>query len=257
MFAEARNYIACCPSGYQFHPPDKTVDSDRPAYGGTCYSDLPANTNIPVIAYDETGDTASKAFSASTSGAQAYAHPMDGWALTSPTMVGCPTSSTSLASSDSSSDSSSLQSSSASSPASPQEVSPSPSATSSDSGPSTGAIVGASIGGCAALALLIGLVWFLLVRRRKNSDNAIPKDAHHIADDFGGPKTYYRSEAPTGYNNHEIGAATHYPPEKAEWRPRQVNDGHGPIEMAAYHATELPVDAKQDGDAKVMGFYGR
>ncbi|KAJ4349741.1 uncharacterized protein N0V89_008359 [Didymosphaeria variabile] len=268
MFAEARNYIACCPSSYQFHPPDTTVDPDRPAYGGTCYSDLPAKTNVPVIAYDEEGDTASKAFSQSVSGGQAFAHPIDGWALTSPTIIGCPTSSASLTS-DADSDgaavhsstrsSASIRSSSQAGAGADVSNASSTATASSDSGVSTGAIVGATIGGCAALALLVGLVWFLLARRRKN---VIPKDAHQMADDLGGPKTYYRSEGQTQYNSHEVSA---YPQEKSlsaethasEWRPSQLNDGHGAFEMQAVNAQELPAEGMKGGDSKVMGFYAR
>ncbi|KAF9740341.1 hypothetical protein PMIN06_009626 [Paraphaeosphaeria minitans] len=252
MFAEARNYIACCPSSYQFHPPDTTVDPDRPAYGGTCYSDLPAKTNVPVIAYDEDGETVSKAFSQSASGGQAFAHPIDGWAATSPTAIGCPTSSAFLTS-DSNSATPNSSSSSTSSQSSQSGAGANNTSPASSDGVSTGAIVGAIIGGCAALALLVGLVWFLLARRRKI--NAIPKNAHQMADDFGGPKTYYRSESLTQANSHEVSA---YRPEKAGWRPSQLNDGHGAFEMQAVSAQELPADqAGKMGDAKVMALHAR
>lgn len=96
-------------------------------------------------------------------------------------------------------------------------------------------------------------MWFLLARRRKNA--AIPGDAHQLADDFGGPKTYYRSEGPTHYNSHEVSAA---PPEKAEWRPSQLNDGHGVFEMQAVNVQELPAGQEgKMGDEKVMALHAR
>jgi hypothetical protein len=246
-----RAWLLMVQRSYQFHPPDTTVDTDRPGYGGTCYSDLPAKTNVPVIAFNEDGDTASKAFSQSASGAQAFAHPIDGWALTSPT-IGCPTASASLTSDSESPTAKSSKSSSASSQ-SPQAGagSPTPSTTASSDGVSTGAIVGAAIGGCAVLAFLVALVWLILVRRRKN--NAVPRDAHQMADDFGGPKTVFRSEGQTQYNSHEVSA---YPPEKSEWVPSQLNDGHGAFEMQAASAHEMPAETVgKTGDSKIMGFH--
>jgi len=249
---------------YQFHPPDTTIDTDRPAYGGTCYSDLPWKTNVPVVAYDEYGDTASKAFSQSTSGAQAFAHPIDGWALTSPTIIGCPTSSASLTSdADSGSAAASNSQSSLSSHGSSQggagaDANPQTTTTakSSNSGVSTGAIVGATIGACVALVALVGLVWLLLARRRKNA-NARPSDPQQMNDDFGEPKVYNRFEAPASTAfAHETSA---YPQEKAEWRPSQLNDGHGAFEMQASSAAEMPADLPADGkkgaDAKVREFH--
>jgi len=83
------NYIACCPSGYQLHRPDTTILQDRPGYGGTCYSDFTMGKTVYVTAYNATGATNLAAWTASTSGAQAYAHVIDGFATQSP-MLGCP-----------------------------------------------------------------------------------------------------------------------------------------------------------------------
>lgn len=35
------NYIACCPSGYKFATTGVPIVSERPAYGGICYTDIP------------------------------------------------------------------------------------------------------------------------------------------------------------------------------------------------------------------------
>jgi hypothetical protein len=63
----------------------------RPAYGGTCYSDFDVGTTATVTAYDQAGTTKLVQWVASTPGAQAYAHPMDGFAAGDlhPTL-GCP-----------------------------------------------------------------------------------------------------------------------------------------------------------------------
>ncbi|KAF2473736.1 uncharacterized protein BDR25DRAFT_197584, partial [Lindgomyces ingoldianus] len=90
MFAGDDNYVACCPSGFQFHRPDVTVDPKRPGYGGTCYSDFTVSSTYAVTAYNVSGATNLAIWTASTSGAQAYAHPIDGFAATTPSL-GCPT----------------------------------------------------------------------------------------------------------------------------------------------------------------------
>jgi len=89
VYAGDDNYIACCPSGYQLHRPDTTILQDRPGYGGTCYSDFTMGKTVYVTAYNATGATNLAAWTASTSGAQAYAHVIDGFATQSP-MLGCP-----------------------------------------------------------------------------------------------------------------------------------------------------------------------
>jgi hypothetical protein len=61
----------------------------RPAYGGTCYSNFDVGTTATVTAYDQTGLIQLVEWVASTSDAQAYAHPMDGFAAVHPSL-GCP-----------------------------------------------------------------------------------------------------------------------------------------------------------------------
>ncbi|KAI0834978.1 hypothetical protein F5Y06DRAFT_306511 [Hypoxylon sp. FL0890] len=79
----ANGYIACCASGFLLHPPDTTVDPDRPAYGGTCYSNFRAGQTVNVTAYDTASVTATATWVASATTDQAYAHPIDGFQLVS------------------------------------------------------------------------------------------------------------------------------------------------------------------------------
>ncbi len=54
--------------------------SDRPAFGGTCYTPILEGTPIIVTAYGSSGITATTTFSASVTNAQAYAYPIEGYA---------------------------------------------------------------------------------------------------------------------------------------------------------------------------------
>ncbi|KAI1451893.1 hypothetical protein F4805DRAFT_473005 [Annulohypoxylon moriforme] len=72
-------YIACCASGFLLHPPDTTVDPNRPAYGGTCYSNFQVGQTAEVTAYDSASVTATAEWVASATNDQAYAHPIDGF----------------------------------------------------------------------------------------------------------------------------------------------------------------------------------
>ncbi|OTB08048.1 hypothetical protein M426DRAFT_8256 [Hypoxylon sp. CI-4A] len=72
-------YIACCASGYQLHPPDTTLDSNRPAYGGTCFSAFEAGKTVRVTAYDSASVTATVEWAPTGTTDQAYAHPIDGF----------------------------------------------------------------------------------------------------------------------------------------------------------------------------------
>lgn len=74
-------YMACCASGFLLHPPDTTVDSNRPAYGGTCYSNFQVGQTVQVTAYDTASVTATATWIASATNDQAYAHPIDGFKL--------------------------------------------------------------------------------------------------------------------------------------------------------------------------------
>ncbi|KAG4440569.1 hypothetical protein IFR05_003936 [Cadophora sp. M221] len=75
------NYIACCPSEYSFAQPQSTVFKDRPAFGGTCYSNIDMATPVLVTAYGSSSVTATSFFTATVTNAQAYAYPIDGFAF--------------------------------------------------------------------------------------------------------------------------------------------------------------------------------
>lgn len=68
-------------SGFQLHLPDEPVDTNRPAYGGTCYSNFQVGQTATVTAYDSASVTATVEWVASATNDQAYAHPIDGFAL--------------------------------------------------------------------------------------------------------------------------------------------------------------------------------
>ncbi|KAI2469008.1 hypothetical protein F4781DRAFT_396127 [Annulohypoxylon bovei var. microspora] len=79
----ANGYIACCASGFLLHPPDTTVDPNRPAYGGTCYSNFQVGQTVRVTAYNSASVTATADWVASATNDQAYAHPIDGFQVVS------------------------------------------------------------------------------------------------------------------------------------------------------------------------------
>ncbi|KAF2644804.1 hypothetical protein P280DRAFT_546225 [Massarina eburnea CBS 473.64] len=234
--ASARNYIVCCPSNYQFHPPASTVDSSRPFYGGTCYSDMTMSSSYPVLQYNTNGDTASTLFPVTATNVQAFAHPIDGFALTSPTALGCSKSSSGL-STDSSSSNGNSQASDASSSAT--------AAAAARTGMSGGAIAGAVVGGILGLAAIVGLVFFLLAYRRKNKNApATPPDAHHMSDDYGQSKgdAIYRHEANTSFTHAELGSSQRgLVNEKSGtgFLRHEMNDGHGAVEMPADGPIEM------------------
>ncbi|KAH7357626.1 hypothetical protein BKA66DRAFT_394384, partial [Pyrenochaeta sp. MPI-SDFR-AT-0127] len=212
------NYIACCPSGYKLHAPLTPKVRDRPAYGGTCYSDFSLSQTVTVLKYDSLGETNVEPWVATVSPAQAFAHPIDGFAKSFPSLgCGALTSST-LASSDprvmtASSNagfSSAISGESGSNPGSSNAVSP-------------GVITGAVVGSVLGLAAIIGLVFFLL-RRRKQARSESSQEIHQVDDDYA--ESRYEKES--GIAASEIG-------------PSGTTDKHGRVvyEMHAQPIYEL------------------
>ncbi|KAK5633920.1 hypothetical protein RRF57_009634 [Xylaria bambusicola] len=79
------DYQACCPraeltceSGYQLTPPQTELDPDRPAYGGTCYSEWPLSSSTYITVYGSASESGEMLITASTSGFANYAHVIDG-----------------------------------------------------------------------------------------------------------------------------------------------------------------------------------
>ncbi|KAI0118430.1 hypothetical protein GGR51DRAFT_216806 [Nemania sp. FL0031] len=138
------DYQACCPVGYDLTPPQTAVDPDRPAYGGTCYSQWPLSSSAYVEVFGSASASGSILITASTSGFANYAHVIDGIAVSSTTQSGSSSTQTSSESSES-----------------PGHSSLAP-----------GAIAGIVIGAVAAIGLLVG--GFYLFRRRHQGSHQMP-----------------------------------------------------------------------------------
>lgn len=167
VYVGNNNYAACCPSGYKFTDPQTTVDANRPAYGGTCYSELTVSSTHTIVAYGTAGGSKTQQFIASVTDTHAYAHPIDGFAA-QPLRVGeCVGVSSSL--------SSSTSATSTSSPSPSTTTAPPPltnSQTTSGAKLSTGSIAGAVIGGVVGLIAIIAIVLLILRSRKPRHQSA-------------------------------------------------------------------------------------
>jgi hypothetical protein len=207
---------------------------------------MKSGSGYSMLSYNTNGDIGSLVMTMTTSGTQALAHPIDGWALTAPTALGCQTTSSTSSGLVSNSSSSSAQASSTSAPASAKTQ------------VSAGVIAGAVVGGVLAVAAIVGLIFFLLMYRRKNQVKPTPppeineKDSDYIST----RSKVYRHEATPGtvIARHEANSAfapseldTTYPTEKNMGLAThdQVNDGFGAFEMPAEQYAEM--DAGTDG----------
>ncbi|KAN0117867.1 hypothetical protein V8E51_003844 [Hyaloscypha variabilis] len=74
------NYIACCPSGWDGFAPASDPPSGRPAFGGTCFTNI-YNVPIQITSYDDSAIQASSIFTATGTSDQAFAYPYEGFAL--------------------------------------------------------------------------------------------------------------------------------------------------------------------------------
>ena len=153
------NYIACCPSGYRFATTGVPTSSERPAYGGICYTDIAQGEELTAVVYDSTGSTRQQVWSPSTTGAQGWAHPIDGWAASSAT-AGCAVKKEEM----SSGSSSHVGTASSQRPLSSIVGSAKKKA-------NGGMIAGAVLGALVAIIAILTLVLFLL-RRRKRAKEA-------------------------------------------------------------------------------------
>ncbi|KAI8632982.1 hypothetical protein F5Y19DRAFT_419675 [Xylariaceae sp. FL1651] len=140
---QVNDYQACCPSGYLLTPPETTLDPNRPAYGGTCYSQWPLSSRTTVAVYGPSSFSGSSVIEASTTGFANYAHVIDGITVATSSLT------SSAAHSSSASDSAKT-------------------AVSGHAALPTGAIVGIVV----ALVVAVGLLaigGYIFVRRRRRS----------------------------------------------------------------------------------------
>jgi hypothetical protein len=145
--------------------------SDRPAYSGTCYTNI-YNKPIKVTQYNDVSIQASSIFTATDSLAQAYAYPYEGFAFGVAQLASTTASTTPASSSPTSA---APTASSTSTPAAAQTSSSSSATTSSSSSLSGGAIAGIVIGVLTGVALF-GLALFAVLRyrRRRRGEGAVP-----------------------------------------------------------------------------------
>ncbi|KAK8225652.1 hypothetical protein HDK77DRAFT_487722 [Phyllosticta capitalensis] len=169
-------YFACCPSEYDLTPPDTAVDTDRPFYGGTCFSSFTAGNTYTMTKYDSTALSGNVTVTF-TNGDAAYGHPIDGW------VAGAAISrTTSTAAGGSSSGS---VAASATGGASSSSSSAATGGDGGSSGLSGGAIAGIVIGCVAGVALLGLAAWAILRRHHKASasDDAAAAAANEEANE--------------------------------------------------------------------------
>lgn len=168
--------------GYLFQEPSTPAVRDRPAYGGTCWSPFSLSQTVTVLKYQADGETNVEPWIATTTGANAYAHPIDGFVATFP-KIGCAVLSL---------NSSSSLSSASSSSSSPVAVD---SASGNSSRVSPGTIAGAVVGSLAGLAAIIAIIFLLLHRRKHRSPTTVP-EIHQLGDDVA--KYYHEKDAGVG-----------------------------------------------------------
>lgn len=92
-------YLACCPSGFSLAAPSASSIATRPAYGATCYSEI---SSVLVTSYNSAGSVATSTWTAESTGSQAYALVIEGYAKSSPTASASGTGSQATATSDAS-----------------------------------------------------------------------------------------------------------------------------------------------------------
>ncbi|KAI5917281.1 hypothetical protein F4810DRAFT_705032 [Camillea tinctor] len=146
------SYIACCPTNFLLAPPGTTMDANRPAYGGTCYSDWTLGQSTSVSAYGPSSYVGMTLASATTTPFQVFAHVIDGIVDTTAQQTH-----TSSSGSDTSSTAASTTTSAVTS------------VSSNSSTLSGGAIAGIVVGVLAACAIIVVAASFILIRRRKRA----------------------------------------------------------------------------------------
>ncbi|KAH9897499.1 hypothetical protein F4778DRAFT_743796 [Xylariomycetidae sp. FL2044] len=132
-------YQACCPVGFSLHTQSTSLlDTRRPAYGGTCFSDWVSGQISTVTGYGESGPTGIVTATATTTPFQVYAHVIDGYVAAAATTTSTPVA-TVLVSNQ------------------PPTV-------------SQNTIIGIVIGCTLGFISVMGLAWCLVRRRRRNGN---------------------------------------------------------------------------------------
>ncbi|GME48373.1 hypothetical protein GTA08_BOTSDO09120 [Neofusicoccum parvum] len=219
-YASLDNYIACCPSGFGLHEPSTTVDASRPAYGGTCYTTFTDGQTIEVTAYNASTLTATQPFTA-TSGDQAYAHVIDGYALAE--ALSTPSSSTS-------------STASAATTIASASAAATTSSTSSSNKISGGAIAGIVIGVIAFVALLFGLALFFFRRRRaQRQASAVPPN------EYGSTGNFHETHGDSAFPKEMPGRITPSNVELEGPGPVMELEARGPVELDATEREKRPL----------------
>jgi hypothetical protein len=172
-------------SGWDGFAPASNAPSDRPAFGGTCYTNI-FNVPIKITSYDDESIKASSIFTATNSLDQAFAYPYEGFALGVAVLA-------STTGSTGSQPTSTTVSSTAS-----------PAGGLQSSQRNTGILAGAIVGSVVAALLLTGIVALMLNYRRKrlsdhtyNHTSQFPNYATHIRLNSDGPTPMvYLSQPP-------------------------------------------------------------
>ncbi|KAI0595241.1 hypothetical protein F4775DRAFT_595465 [Biscogniauxia sp. FL1348] len=168
------NYIACCPTNFLLAPPPTTMDTNRPAYGGTCYSDWTLGQTASVSAFGASSYVGMTLASAKTVPFQVYAHVIDG-------IVASTAQQTHTSSSGSDATSTSISTSTGTSTDASTDASTATSEPSNSSTLSGGAIAGIVVGVLGAGAIILAIASFLVIRRRKllaRSTPPVPLEDH-------------------------------------------------------------------------------
>lgn len=213
-------------SNYLFSPATVSVQSDRPAFGGTCYSLMTAGSSYLVTAYGSSSVTATSYVSYTVTNAGAYAYPIDGFAYGVAELASLSTTVTNgvVSSTSGSATSGATSSSSTNSTASAAST-----ASTSTSTTSHGVAIGVGVGVPLA-AVFGGLAAFLLWRRNKQrkaaAHGAVGSDAGGNLNEEHEPKNMAMSQQEMGVDMplradeehelhsyatpYEMGAENHY-----------------------------------------------
>lgn len=223
------DYIACCPKDFQFEPPQKPIDPNRPAYGGRCASAMSSGTPYIVTKYNTVSSEGTVTWMTEVITDHALAHPMDGYRLgavrTSTRSDGSVVRITPTATSGNASGATNATMADGAN-----------GDNDSNAALSGGAIAGIVIGVVGGLAL-IAVAVFLLFRRRRNQAG-LPEEAG-TAGAAGAAVPAAEKQDPDVY---EAPESPHYPAGElyATQHPGELHNHHYVAELGPGERSELP-----------------